>query len=229
MVQNPPQKTSRVVAGRYRLGERVSSGAEFATFDAFDEQTQHTVVLKLVHPDLGDAPQVRRQFRSTMAIAAGVNHPNVAPVLDFGTDRWGSREVLYVVSEPNPGGTLRDLLDRGRLLAPSQALVVGLDACKGLDAVHRAGLVHCDIRPATLAFGDDRRLRLADVGLAEVLRSVGNEPASMSIDRVRYASPEQAQGRAPDAKSDVYALCLTLLESLSGHVPFESDSAVAVL
>lgn len=229
MEENNPRKSGRVVAGRYRLGERVSAGTEFATFDAYDEQTQQAVVLKIVNPDLGDAPQVRRQFRSTMAVAAGIHHPCVVPVLDFGTDAWGAREVLYVVSEASPGGSLRDLLDRGRLLDPSQALVVGLDACKGLDAVHRAGLVHGDIRPATLLFGDDRRPRLADVGLAEVLRSVGADPATLHIDRVRYASPEQAQGLDAGPKGDVYALCLTLLESLSGSVPFEADSAVATL
>jgi len=229
MSANTPQPTGRIVAGRYRLGERIGSSAEFVTFDAFDEQAQRMVMVKVINPDLGDAPQVRRQFRSTMAIAAGINHPNVAPIHDFGTDRWGQREVLYVVSERYDGGSLRDLLDRGRLLAPSQALVVGLEACKALDAVHRAGLVHSDIRPSTLVFGDDRKLRLVDVGLSEVLRGVAGDPAARPVDRVRYASPEEAQGRPPEAKSDVYALCLTLLETLSGSVPFESDSAVSTL
>lgn len=223
------QPSGRIVAGRYRLGERIGSSAEFVTFDAFDEQAQRMVMVKVINPDLGDAPQVRRQFRSTMAIAAGINHPNVAPVHDFGTDRWGQREVLYVVTERYDGGSLRDLLDRGRLLAPSQALVVGLDACKALDAVHRAGLVHADVRPSTLVFGDDRKLRLVDVGLSEVLRGVVGDPAARPVDRVRYASPEEAQGRPAEAKSDVYSLCLTLLETLSGAVPFESDSAVSTL
>jgi len=229
MVQNNPQPSGRIVAGRYRLGPRLGSGVDVAAFEAFDEQSQRMVVLKVVHPDLGDAPQVRREFRATMAVAAGITHPNIAAVIDFGTDQWGSREVLYVVTERFAGGSLRDILDRGRLLAPSQALVVGLDACKALDAVHRAGLVHTNVRPATLVFGDDRRLRLVDVGLAQLLNSVAGGGSAADSDRVRYASPEQALGLPTDAKSDVYALCLTLIESLSGGVPFEGDSAVATL
>lgn len=229
MVQNNPQSPGRIVAGRYRLGPRLGSGVDIAAFEAFDEQLQRMVVLKVVHPDLGDAPQVRREFRATMAVAAGVTHPNIAAVHDFGTDQWGAREVLYVVTERFAGGSLRDILDRGRLLAPSQALVVGLEACKALDAVHRAGLVHSNVRPATLVFGDDRRLRLVDVGIAQLLASVGGGASAADSDRVRYASPEQALGMPIEAKSDVYSLCLTLIESLSGGVPFESDSAVATL
>lgn len=228
MVENKPQNSGRIVAGRYRLGTRLGTGVEAAAFEAFDEQLQRMVVLKIVNPELGDAPQVRRQFRSTMAVAAGIDHPNVAPIHDFGTDRWGPREVLYLVTEHYNGGSLRDILDRGRLLAPSQALVVGLDACKGLDAIHRAGLVHADIRPATLVFGDDRRLRIIDVGLSQVLHGV-TDAAAVGIDRVRYSSPEQALGQPAEPRSDVYSLCLTLIESLSGSVPFEADSAVATL
>ena len=228
MVDNKPQNPGRIVAGRYRLGARLGSGVEAAAFEAFDEQLQRMVVLKVVHPELGDAPQVRRQFRATMANAAGIDHPNVAPILDFGTDRWGPREVLYFVTEHYSGGSLRDLLDRGRLLAPSQALVVGLDACKGLDAIHRHGLVHSDIRPATLVFGDDRRLRVVDAGLYQALHGATDVSAA-GPDRVRYSSPEQAQALPVDARSDVYSLCLTLIESLSGSVPFEADSAVATL
>ncbi|MSV80713.1 MAG: PASTA domain-containing protein [Actinobacteria bacterium] len=229
MVQNNPQSSGRIVAGRYRLGPRLGSGVDVAAFEAFDEQLQKVVVLKVVHPDLGDAPQVRREFRATMAIAAGIDHPNVATIIDYGTDQWGPREVLFVVSERFAGGTLRDILDRGRLLAPSQALMVGLDACKGLDAVHRSGLVHADVRPSTLVFGEDRRVRLLDVGLAQLLASAGVGTNAHDNDRVRYASPERAADLPVEAKSDVYSLCLTLIESLSGSVPFESDSAVATL
>lgn len=221
--------SGRIVAGRYRLGPKLGSGQDVASFEAWDERSQTVVVLKIVHPELGDAPQVRRQFRSTMAAAAGIRHPNVAPILDVGSDQWGGREVLYFVTERFAGGTLRDLLDRGRTLTPSQALVVGLDACKALDAVHRAGLVHGDVRPATLVFGDDRRLRLLDVGLTHALQDGLGDLSTRGNDRVRYCSPEQALGARGDERSDVYSLCLTLIEAVSGSVPFEGDSAVATM
>jgi eukaryotic-like serine/threonine-protein kinase len=229
MVVNDPTPPARVIAGRYRLGSRLGTGLEAAVFDAFDQLVQRAVVLKMVHPDLGDDPAVQRTFRTVMASAAGLHHPNVAAVLDFGTATWNDREVLYVVTEHFTGGSLRDLLDRGRLLSPSQALVVGLDACKALDAMHRHGLLHTDIRPSTLVFGDDRRLHVIDVGLAQVLHDVAGDVTGRNMDRVKYASPEEAQGLPMQPRSDVYSLCLTLLEAVTGSVPFEGDSTVATL
>lgn len=229
MVVNDPTPPARVIAGRYRLGSRLGSGLEAAVFDAFDQQLDRAVVLKMVHPDLGDDPTVQRTFRTVMASAAGLHHPNVAAVHDYGTATWNDRDVLYVVTEHFTGGSLRDLLDRGRLLTPSQALVVGLDACKALDAMHRHGLVHTDIRPSTLVFGDDRRLHVIDVGLAQVLHDVAGDVTGRSMDRVKYASPEEAQGLPLQPRSDVYSLCLSLLEAVTGSVPFEGDSTVATL
>ncbi|HRB02450.1 MAG TPA: PASTA domain-containing protein [Ilumatobacteraceae bacterium] len=229
MVANEPPQSARIIAGRYRLGSRLGSSFQAAVFDAFDEQMQRSVVLKLVHPDLSAMPELQRSFEQTMVIAAGLHHPNIAAVYDSGRSRWNDREVLYVAAERMVGGSLRDLLDRGRLLSASQALVVGLDACKALDAMHRAGLVHTDIRPATLVFGDDRRLRVVDVGLAQVLHQTAGDVAARSVDRVKYTSPEEAQGQPVQPKSDVYSLCLALLEAVTGSVPFTADSAVSTL
>jgi len=229
MVANESPLSARTIAGRYRLGSRLGSSFQAAVFDAFDEQLQRSVVLKLVHPDLSAMPDLQRSFEQTMVIAAGVHHPNIAAVYDSGRARWNDREVLYVATERMVGGSLRDLLDRGRLLSASQALVVGLDACKALDAIHRAGLLHTDIRPSTLVFGDDRRLRVVDVGLAQVLHQTNGDVTARSVDRARYSSPEEAQGQPVQPKSDVYSLCLAMLEAVTGSVPFEGESAVATL
>ena len=229
MVANDPPTPSRIIAGRYRLGSRLGSGLEAAVFEAFDQQLQRTVVLKLVHPDLGDIRQVRDGFASTMRVAASLHHPNVATVLDFGAATWNDREVLFVASEHLGGGSLRDLLDRGRLLSPSQLVLVGLDACKALDVMHRHDLLHTDVRPSTLVFGDDRRLRLVDAGLAQVLHDVADDVTGRSIDRAKYASPEEALGNPLQPKSDIYSLCLSLLEAVTGSVPFVGDSSVSTL
>lgn len=226
---NDAQTSTRLIAGRYRLGHRLGSGLDAAVFEGFDEQLQRLVVVKLVHPDLGDREDVRRAFRSAMGIAERLHHPNIAAVYQSGTTTWNDHEVLYVVTEHLGGGSLRDILDRGRLLSPSQALVVGLDACKALDVMHRQNLLHHDIRPSTLVFGDDRRLRVVDVGLAEVLAIAAGGITTRSNDRAKYCSPEQAQGEPAVPRSDVYSLCLTLLEAVTGSVPFEDDSTVATL
>ena len=229
MVVNDSHSSARMIAGRYRLGARLGSSLEAAVFESFDEQLQRAVVLKLVHPDLSDLPELQRQFNSTMPVAAALHHPNIAELYDWGRAQWNDRTVLYVTTERLLGGSLRDLLDRGRLLSPSQSLVVGLDACKALDALHRGGLVHTDVRPSTLVFGDDRRLRLVDAGLAQVLHDAVDDVTVRSMDRAKYSSPEEAQGQPVLPKSDVYSLCLSLLEAVTGVVPFEGESTVATL
>ena len=224
------QFSGQVVAGRYRLGQRRGSGVEAATFDAFDQQLQRIVAVRMVHPDLSADPVFRGRFQETMAKVIELHHPNLAVVHDFGAALWNGHEVLFTAVEHLAGGSLRDLLDRGRALSPSQALVVGLDTCKALDALHRRGLTHGDIRPATLVFGDDRRLRVIDVGLAGALaETLWVDPITMPNDRATYASPELAAAGVREQRGDVYSLCLTLLEVVTRSVPFIGDSAVSTL
>ena len=100
---------------------------------------------------------------------AKLSHPNIAAVYDWGEEEVGKRTTVYAVVEHLAGGSLRDLFDRGRQLDPSQALVVGLEVCRGLDFAHRKSLVHGELTPSKLVFGDDRRLRIVDFGLARLL------------------------------------------------------------
>lgn len=225
-----PAATSptRVVAGRFRLGARRGSSIDAALFEAFDEELQRPVVVKLVHPETSARPDVQAEFRAKMELAGALHHPNISVAHSWGITDWNGHRVLFVVSEQLTGGSVRDMLDRGRLLTPSQALLLGLDACKALDVLHRKGLVHGDIRPGTLVFGDDRRLRVVDPGLSEVL-AIADDNVHRSNDLAKYASPEQAQNLPITSKSDVYSLCLTLFETLTGTVPFVGDSTVATL
>ena len=147
-------------------------------------------------------------------------------IFDWGADQ----HVPYLVLEYLGGGSLRAMLDRGRLLSPSQALMVGLEASRGLDYAHRRDLVHRDIKPANLLFGEDRRLRIADFGLARAIADAAwTEPAGVLLGTARYASPEQAKGEPVNGKSDVYSLALTLVESVTGEVPFAGETTVATL
>ncbi len=224
------QFNGRVVAGRYQLGPRRGSGVDAAVFDAFDLVEQRVVAMKVVHPDLTAGEGFERAFRFAAERGATIKHPNIAEIYDWGADVWNDRKAMYVVVEHLGGGSLREYLDRGRTLSPSQALMVGLDACKALDVIHRHGLVHGDIRPSTLVFGDDHRLRVTDVGLANVVgEALWTDRAHVSNALAMYASPELAETGERDPKGDIYSLCLTMLESMSGTVPFAGDSTVATL
>lgn len=224
-----PRPAVPLLAGRYRLGERKGRAGDTAVHEAFDEQLQRTVIVRMLHPELSARLEVRQRFRTTMTALAALHHPHVATLHDWGAAEWRNRQVLYTVTEHLNGGTLRDALDRGRQLSASQALVVGLDACKALVALHRAGIVHGDVRPATIAFGDDRRLRLVDAGLSVILTDAHGGVESLSNDVAKYVSPERATGGAAEPASDVYSLCLSLVESITGSVPFVGDSPVATL
>ncbi len=224
------QFNGRVVAGRYQLGPRRGSGVDAAVFDAFDLVEQRVVAMKVVHPDLTAGEGFERAFRFAAERGATIKHPNIAEIYDWGADVWNDRKAMYVVVEHLGGGSLREYLDRGRTLSPSQALMVGLEACKALDVIHRHGLVHGDIRPSTLVFGDDHRLRVTDVGLANVVgEALWTDRAHVSNALAMYASPELAETGERGPKGDIYSLCLTLLESMSGTVPFAGDSTVATL
>lgn len=221
---------SRVLAERYQLMTRRGSNVDVARFDAIDLRTGRSVVVRIVHPDLCAVEGFDARFMSAMSVAMQHPHPNLAEVHDVGEAEWSGRRVLYAVGEQLGGGSLRDLRDRGRLLSQSQAVMIGLDACRGLDVAHRAGLVHGDIRPANLVFGDDGRLRITDLGLAGVVaEELWKTPEALNLDRARFASPEQALGRPAEQKSDVYSLCLCLVEAITGQVPFVGESTVMTL
>ena len=217
----------RVLGGRFRLVTRMGPGRFTDVYMAYDLAASRRVTVKLLSEDLlpdGWAGLASR-FLEAAGEAAPVSHPHVV-----GVQSWGDSDLgLYVVSDYMEGGSLLGMLDAGHLLSPSQVLMVGLDVARGLEHIHRQGIIHGDIRPSNVLFSRRGRARLADLGTSWALSSSEREGALMArsvfsaIDAVRYASPEQAQGLTPDHKSDVYSLVLVLTEVLTGRVPFDSD------
>ena len=220
----------RVVGGRFRLVARIGAGRFTDVFLAHDLAESRRAAVKLLSDDI--LPEGWAQdrifptrFLEAAETAAAVTHPHVVAVHNWGYSDLG----LYVVSDYMEGGSLRGMLDAGHLLSPSQVLMVGLDAARGLEHIHRQGIIHGDIRPSNILLSPRGRARLADLGTSWALTSSETGGALMArsvfsaIDATRYASPEQAQGLTPDLKSDVYSLVLVLTEALSGRVPFESD------
>ena len=208
----------------------VSAGANTLIADAEDLEASRPVTVKLIRPEWAESEDFRRRFTAAMRKMSKLSHQNLAAVYDWGEEEIGKRTTVYAVVEYLSGGSLRDLFDRGRYLDPSQALVVGLEACRGLDFAHREGLVHTELTPSKLVFGDDRRLRIVDFGLAQLLGADDwREPARVATHVARYSSPEQALGQPLDGKTDVYSLALILVEAVTAKVPFAARSTVATL
>jgi beta-lactam-binding protein with PASTA domain/tRNA A-37 threonylcarbamoyl transferase component Bud32 len=225
----PPRiadQVGRVLGGRFRLVAPIGTGASAHVYVAEDVKLGRRVAVKVLHPALAQDETFLRRFRAEAQAVAALRHPHVMQVFDWGEDDDGP----YLILEYLSGGSLRDLLDRGHRLSPSQALLVGLHAAEALDYAHRRGLVHRDIKPANLLFDDEARLVIADFGLARALAEAAwTEPAGAIVGSARYASPEQARGSRVDGKADVYSLALVLVEAVTGSVPFAADTTIATL
>ncbi len=221
----PVGEIGRVLGGRYRLVTPIGAGASARVYLADDITLRRRVAVKVLHPGLADDPTFLRRFQAEAQSAASLNSPYVLGVYD-----WGHDDVAYLVTEYLGGGSLRSLLDAGHRLSPSQALLLGLEGARGLDYAHDRGLVHRDIKPGNLLFGDDGRLRIADFGLARAIAEAGwTDEAGSLVGTARYAAPEQARGERVGPASDIFALALSINESVSGSVPFTNDSVVATL
>jgi serine/threonine-protein kinase len=220
----------RVLSDRYRIENVVNAGANAVILEAIDTEANRPVTVKIVRPELAVTSAFRQAFRRQVEVAMSLTHPNIATVLGWGETELDGESTLYWVVEYLGGGSLRDLFDRGRLLAPSQALVVGLEACRALESAHGRGVIHTEVTPSKLVFGEDGRLRITDFAMAQLLGAEAwEEPATVATHVARYSSPEQALGLDVDEKTDVYALSLCLIESIEGKVPFAGDSTVSTL
>lgn len=215
----------RIVGGRYRIVAAVGSGPSARVYLADDVRLRRRVAIKLLPEALAEEVAFLERFRSEMQSAAGLRHPHILVVHD-----WGTEGGLHLVTEYVDGGSLRAMLDRGVRLSPSQALQVGLAASRALDFAHSRGVVHRDVKPANLLFTDDGRLRIGDFGLARAFADAAwTEPLGSAGTAARYASPEQAQGRSVDGRADVYSLALVLVEAVTGALPFQADTALGTL
>ncbi|HEX2738616.1 MAG TPA: PASTA domain-containing protein, partial [Acidimicrobiia bacterium] len=215
----------RVLAERYRLRAPIGAGASGQVYLADDSRLRRRVAVKVLHAALADDVGFLRRFRSEAQVAASLHHPNIVAVYD-----WGEDGVPFMVLELLEGGSLRSMLDRSVRLTPAQATHVGRQVCSALEYAHTRGLVHRDIKPANLLFDEHGIVRVADFGLARALAEASwTEPAGTVLGTARYSSPEQARGTALDGRSDLYALALVLMESVTGTVPNVSDTAIGTL
>lgn len=216
----------RVLSDRYRLLRPLGSGASAQVYAAEDVVLRRRVALKVLHPALADDDSFGRRFESEARLVAGLRHPGILKVYDWGRDR----DSTYLVTELLDGGSLRSLLDRGHLLTAAQVASVGSEVAQALAYAHRHDLVHRDVKPANLIFDDEGRVCIADFGLARALaEATWTEPAGVMVGTARYAAPEQVRGETLGDKADVYSLALVLVEAATGSVPFAADTRLGTL
>ena len=214
--------TGALVAARYRLEGRLPGGADSTSvFAAIDTRGDTPVILRLLTVN---SPVAVEEFQRHLLSVAGISHPVLVAPLDWGETTLAGEQFVFVVTERIADVSLRQLLDRGRRLSSAQTLVMGLDLCRALHHLHQLGIAHGDVRPAHVFVSSNSRARLAGIG---VKRGIGGD--AMSIEQARYAAPEFSIEPLATPASDIYALSLTLLETITGEVPFAADSLAVTL
>jgi serine/threonine-protein kinase len=207
---------------RYQLEKPLGSGGMSVVYRAKDLMLERAVAIKVLRENFTGDADFRESFRQEARAAANLSHPNIVTVHDFGLD--GGR--LFIVMENVPGTDLKSILQQRGRLSVSEALSLIIQACAGVGYAHRAGLVHCDIKPQNMLITPDLRLKVVDFGIARALASIHpDEKAEIVWGSPQYFSPEQAAGGAPSPASDVYSLGVVLYEMLTGQPPFTADSS----
>jgi len=210
-----------ILSNRYQLEERLGTGGMAVVYRARDLMLERNVAIKILRENFSDNPEFRQRFHQEAKAAANLTHPNIVTVHDFGLDAGR----LFIVMEYVPGTHLKAILQRRGRLAVDEAINLMVQACAGVGYAHRAGLVHCDLKPQNLLITPDRRLKVTDFGIARALASIQPEEKSEVVwGSPQYFSPEQAAGGPPSPASDVYSLGVILYEMLTGQLPFNADS-----
>ena len=223
----PRGQRGALIAGRYRLEQRLASGAMADVWTALDEVLTRRVALKVLKPIVATDPVLRERFRREAQLAARLNHRNVVAIYDTLSEESPTGDpVEAVVQELVPGETLKDHVDVGGRTTIGEAVRIGIAVADALDAVHRAGIVHRDVKPANILLADDGRVLLTDFGIATHGRQDLTRDDVM-MGTAKYLSPEQVEGRPATTAADLYSLGIVLYECLTGRAPFSGESEAA--
>jgi len=207
---------------RYQLQEVLGNGGMANVYLARDVVLDRPVAIKVLRKEYSENESFQKQFWLEARSAANLSHPNIVTVHDFGT----ANDLIYIVMEHVPGKDLKQVIRELGRFPYEKGIPLIIQACAGVGYAHRAGLVHCDIKPHNMLVSKDMRLKVTDFGIARALSSIKpGERNDVVWGSPLYFAPEQAAGEAPTPASDVYSLGIVLYELLSGTPPFTASTA----
>jgi serine/threonine-protein kinase len=220
--------TGWTLGGRYRLISQVGAGGMAVVWQAYDDVLARTVAVKVMAAHYADDPESRDRIRREARAAAGLSHPNIAQVYDYGEADVGGEIIPYIVMELIRGGTLQERLDDGPVL-PLYAMRLCAEIAAALAAAHAEGLAHRDIKPANVMLASTGA-KVVDFGIAAAIRpSAPGDDDFEVLGTPAYLAPERLLHDAVEPASDVYALGVLLYRLLSGHSPWTNETTTEML
>ena len=215
-------KEGVILGERYEIISRIGSGGMADVYKAKDHKLNRFVAVKVLKPEFREDTTFIRKFKSEAQAAAVLTHPNIVNVFDVGDDNG----VYYIVMELIEGITLKEYISKKGKLSVKEATSIAIQVSMGLEAAHSHGIVHRDVKPQNIIISMDGKVKVTDFGIARAASS--NTISSNVMGSVHYSSPEQVRGGYSDEKSDIYSLGITMYEMVTGKVPFDGDTTVAI-
>ena len=215
-------KIGMLIADRYEVLEKIGTGGMSVVYRAKDHKLNRFVAIKVLKQEFSDNASFVSKFRVEAQAAAGLMHPNIVNVYDVGEEKG----INYIVMELVDGITLKKYIEKKSRLSAKEAISIAIQVSMGLQAAHHARIIHRDIKPQNIIISKDGKVKITDFGIAKAATS--NTITSNVMGSVHYTSPEQARGGYSDERSDIYSLGITIFEMLTGRVPFNGETTVAI-
>ena len=215
-------KIGMIIGDRYEVLEKIGTGGMSDVYKAKDHKLNRLVAIKVLKQEFSENENFVSKFRVEAQSTAGLMHPNIVNVYDVG-DEDG---INYIVMELVDGITLKKYIEKKQRLSVKESVSIAIQVAMGLEAAHNNGIIHRDIKPQNIMISRDGKVKVTDFGIAKAATS--NTITSNVMGSVHYTSPEQARGGYSDAKSDIYSLGITLFEMLTGRVPYNGETTVAI-
>ena len=215
-------KIGMTIADRYEILEKIGTGGMADVYKAVDNKLSRNVAVKVLKQEFSENENFVSKFRVEAQAAAGLMHPNVVNVYDVGEEQG----IYYIVMELVEGITLKKYIEKKARLSYEEAVSIAIQVGMGIEAAHEKHIIHRDIKPQNIIISLAGKVKVTDFGIAKAATS--NTITSNVMGSVHYTSPEQARGGYSDEKSDIYSLGVTMFEMLTGRVPFNGETTVAI-
>ncbi len=217
--------TGKMIANRYEIIEEVGKGGMAVVYKAKCLVLNRYVAIKVLRPEFREDTDFIARFKAEAQSAGSLSHPNIVSIYDVGQEG----DLDYIVMEYVEGVTLKQYIDAKAVIPWKEAVDYAAQICSGLEHAHKKGIVHKDIKPHNIIITREGTLKITDFGIAKVMStSTITTGGAAGMGSVHYFSPEQARGGYIDAKTDIYSLGVLMYEMVTGRLPFEGDTAVAV-